>query len=97
VRSIAELSAVAELGELELNIAHNEIDSMTVELKGRGAAGPVMTPKDEINARIQERQKHLELLDARFQLQKAEVSLLRQSGGIEKWLQSLPRSSSVTP
>jgi hypothetical protein len=93
LRSIAELDAMAELAGLEQNIAQTELNSTVIELKGK-AGGPILTPKDEMNAHIQERQKYLDLLDARLQLQKAEISLLRQTGKLEKWLQSTELSSS---
>src|ERR1035441_5412083 len=45
--------------------------------------GPQMTPKDEQNARIAERDKYLAVLDAAFQLHQAGIRLLRQSGDLE--------------
>ena len=37
---------------------------------------------------MQERQKYLDLLDARLQLSKARVSLLRQTGQLDRWANS---------
>ena len=48
-----------------------------------------MTPGDEQNARIQERQRYLDLLDAKLQVEKAEVYLLRQSGGLSRWIEGM--------
>jgi len=47
-----------------------------------------MTPKDEQNALITERDKYLSVIDAGFQLRQAEIQLLRQTGELESWLKS---------
>jgi hypothetical protein len=41
-----------------------------------------------MRSRIQERQRYLEMLDAIFQLQEAQIRLLRQTGELEGWVQS---------
>lgn len=89
LHSIPELSTTTELAEVEQKIAESELSSALAEMK-QGSGGRLMTPKDEMNARIQERQKYLDLLDARLQFAKGEISLLRQAGTLDKWLQSLP-------
>ena len=89
--SIAELSAKAELAELDQGIAQDQLDATLVQLtsgSGRDSAPP-MTPKDEMNARIQERQHYLEMLDATFQLRQVQISLLRQTGQLQSWIQSV--------
>ena len=48
-----------------------------------------MTPEDEQNAHIRERQRYLDLLDAKLELFKAKVWILRQQGQFGAWLQSL--------
>ena len=45
-----------------------------------------MTPKDEQNQRIAEREKYLAVVDSNFQLRQAEINLLRQTGQLEQWL-----------
>jgi hypothetical protein len=52
-----------------------------------------MTPKDEQTARIQERQRFLEVLDAEFQLRQTQIYLLRQNGELEDWLKSTTHAS----
>jgi outer membrane protein TolC len=89
--SIAELAAKAELAELDQGIAQDQLNATLVQLtsgSGRDSAPP-MTPKDEMNARIQERQHYLEMLDATFQLRQAQISLLRQTGQLQSWIQSV--------
>jgi outer membrane protein TolC len=88
--SIAELATKAELAELDQGIAQDQIDAIRVQLtaeNGRGGARPI-TPKNEQEARIQERQRSLEMLDAIFQLREAQIYLLRQRGQLESWIQS---------
>ncbi|HET6217252.1 MAG TPA: hypothetical protein VFE27_09575 [Acidobacteriaceae bacterium] len=67
---ITELATNAELAELNPGIAQEQVNAMLVQLtSGRGReSAPPMTPKDEMNARIQERQRYLEMLDAAMQL-----------------------------
>ena len=48
------------------------------------------TPESaEQQARIEERRRYEEVLDAGFEILKAELSLLRATGGIEQWYKSL--------
>ncbi|WP_213805725.1 TolC family protein [Granulicella sp. dw_53] len=94
----SELSARVELASIDRELAQNQLDVLLVQLQAGGGSGsaPLMTPKDEQNARIQERQRFLELLDADFQLHQVQINLLRQSGQLEDWLKSASQSQSVT-
>jgi outer membrane protein TolC len=100
--SIAELATKAELAKLDQSIAQDQLDAILIQLtagSGRGSTPP-MTPKDEENARIQERQHYLEMLDAAFQLRQAEITLLRQTGQLANWIMSVdhaPTSAPVEP
>jgi outer membrane protein TolC len=94
--SIAELVTKSELAELDQGIAQDELKTITIELKA-GSGGRLMTPEDEQNARIRERQRYLDLLDARLEALKAQVSLLRQTGQFSAWLQSLVQDPPVRP
>jgi outer membrane protein TolC len=94
--SIAELVTRSELAELDQGIAQDELKTITIELKA-GSGGRLMTPEDEQNARIRERQRYLDLLDARLEALKAQVSLLRQTGQFSAWLQSLVQDPPVRP
>jgi hypothetical protein len=73
-------------------------------LKSGNPDGPQMTPSDEQNARISEREKFLGVVDAGYQLRQAEIHLLRQTGQLIPWLKSaaaatpqLPAAPSPTP
>ncbi len=85
-----ELSARAELASLDQQIAQQQLDSILVQLQaGNGNPNtPQLTPKDEQNARIQERQRYLDLLDARAKLNETQIHLLRLTGQLEAWLKS---------
>lgn len=89
--SIAELTTKAELAQVDQGIAQDELDATLIRLKsssGESSTTP-MTPKDEANARMQERQRYLDLLDTMQQLHETQLSLLRQTGQLETWLRSL--------
>ena len=93
-RSTVELAARAEVARLDQQLAQQQLEILAVQLEsGTGNPdAPQMTPKDEQNARIAEREKYLSLLDAQFELMQAEVNLLRQTGALEQWLHSSARS-----
>ncbi len=97
--SISELAAKAELAELDQGIAQDQLNATLVQLTtGSGrASAPPMTLKDELKARIQERQRYLEVLDAKFQLREAEIHLLRQTGQLDDWIRSVGHAQTSTP
>jgi outer membrane protein TolC len=88
--TIDELKAQAEVAGFAQQLAQQQLDVLHVQLQsGTGNPnGPQMSPKDEQNARIAERDKYLAVLDAGFQLRQTEIQLLRQSGELESWLKS---------
>ena len=87
-RSAAELGVKAQLADLDYGIAQDELQSVLIA--GKASTGPVpVTPKEEQNARIQERQAYLEMLDARLSASRAQIDYLRQAGKLENWLHSL--------
>lgn len=88
-RSTAELAAHAEIAELDQQLARQQLEIVQIQLKSAGAGSAPMSPKDEQNALISERDKYLTVLDTRFQMQQAQISLLRQTGHLEQWLKSI--------
>jgi len=84
----AELSTRAEIATLDQQLAQQQLDIMLVQLKaGTGnLSGPQMSPKDEQTARITEREKFVALLNANFEAQQAEISLMRAAGELENWI-----------
>jgi outer membrane protein TolC len=89
-RTTVELEARAEVASLDRDLARQQLDVMLVQIQsGSGnSQGPQMTPKDEQNSRIAEREKYLSYIDAGFNLQQAQINLLRQTGDLENWLKS---------
>jgi outer membrane protein TolC len=95
----AELSTRAEIATLDQQLAQQQLDVLLVQLKvGSGnLAGPQMTPKDEQTARITEREKFVAVLNANFEAQQAEISLMRAAGELEAWLATAMRVQSSSP
>lgn len=91
--NLRELDAQAEIASLKQQIAGEELKSVLSQLElGNGSAAgaqPQPTPKAEQLARIDERQKFQDALDAGFDLSKARLSLLRVLGHMEDWLHEL--------
>jgi hypothetical protein len=93
--SLRELDTLAEIASLKQQIAHEQLQSVLAQLElGNGSgngpgATPQLTPKAEQLARIDERQKFQDALDASLELSKARLSLLRALGHMEDWLQEL--------
>ena len=91
-KSIGELVAQEEVAGLQNELAQDQLDSITTQLRlGSGGQGtaPIL-PKDEQAAHIGERNRFVDLLTTRYQLAQARVSLLRSVGRIEEWAKSQP-------
>lgn len=93
--SLRELDAEAEVASLKQQIAEEQLKSVAAQLEaGNGATGtpgapPQLSPTAEQQARIDERQKYLDALDAGFDLSKARLDLLRALGHMQDWLNEL--------
>lgn len=93
--SLRELSTEAEIAGLKQQIAAEQLKTVMTQLElGNGAgtvpgAPPQLTPKAEQLARIDERQKFEESLDAGFDLAKTRLGLLRALGHMQDWLNEL--------
>lgn len=87
-----ELDAQAEVASLKQQIAREQLKTVLTELEnGNGAAGapgasPQLSPKQEQLARIDERQKFEDSLEAGLELSRARLGLLRALGHMEDWL-----------
>ena len=82
-----ELSqAQADVAELEQQRAQEQLRILELQLASPDSTPVPMTPKEEQNARISEREKYLAVIDATFQRHQAVISLLRQMGHLEDWL-----------
>jgi outer membrane protein TolC len=93
--NLRELDALAEVASLKQQIADEQLKSVLAQLElGNGAssgpaAQPQLSPKAEQLARIDERQKFEDSLDAALELAKARLNLLRALGHMEDWLAEL--------
>jgi outer membrane protein TolC len=87
----AELQARTELAAIDRDLAQEDLKTILLQLSGPGSTDGTkqLSPKDEQNARLQERAKTLDLLDAEFQLSQTQVNLMRQTGQLDLWLRSL--------
>jgi outer membrane protein TolC len=95
----AELSTRAEIASLDQQLAHQQLEVMLVQLKaGTGnLSGPQMSPKDEQTARIAEREKFVNVLNANFEAQQAAIGLMRAAGQLENWITTAIRALPSTP
>ena len=78
--AVRQLAAAREVARLEYELAKSESQAAHVRVQ-EGTANV----KDEENARINEYGYYESLLDANFELQKAQLQLLRTTGELEKW------------
>lgn len=79
-RSVAQLSAAHDVARLEHQLAQSDIETAHEKIQAGGA-----TLKDEQTARITEHERYATYLNTTFELDKAEVQLLRQIGQLEGW------------
>ena len=93
--SLRELDGEAEVASLKQQIANEQLKAVMTELQvGNGAgnapgAPPQLTPSAEQRARIDERQKYEDALDAGLDLSRARLNLLRALGHMQDWLDEL--------
>jgi outer membrane protein TolC len=95
----SELAVRSEIASLNRDLAQDQMDALTIQLQSNAAnpSGLQMTPKDEQNARLQERQRYLDLLDADLELRQTEINLMKENGQIGDWLHSTITAPGVTP
>lgn len=93
-QSIEELTAQAEVAALQQELAQSQLETILTQLQtgsGQPNATP-LTPREEQTARIEERQRYEDSLDADFELTRARLSLLRAVGSVEDWAKSAPKN-----
>lgn len=79
-RSVRELAEVRDISRMEHQLAESDIETAHARIES-GAA----TLKDEQSAKIVSQQRYAAYLDSSFQVDKAQIQLLRQVGGLETW------------
>ncbi len=86
--SATELALREELARDEQEIAQDQLEALQVQLQASAGAlqGPQTSPKDLLNAQLQERQRYLDLLNVQLQLRQTQVNILRQNDGLSGWV-----------
>ncbi|MBZ5530769.1 MAG: TolC family protein [Acidobacteriia bacterium] len=79
-RAVEQLAAARDVAQLEHQLAQSDIESAHARIESGQA-----TVKDEQNARIAEHQRYAAYLESSFELDRAQVQLLRQTGELETW------------
>lgn len=91
--SVSELNAQERVAQLQSEIAQAQLASIETQFNsgtGQPGAKPV-TPMQADQAHIEERQRYLDLLNARLALMSSQLGLLQMTGGLESWIQSAPQ------
>jgi outer membrane protein TolC len=79
-RSLAQLSAAAEVAKLEYEIANTSVDAAESRMESGNA-----TARDVENARLDASDRYASYLDAQLEMEKAQMQLLRQTGELYEW------------
>ncbi len=89
---LRELKAEQDVASLQQQLAQDTLQSLQVQMQngaGSAAATPV-TPQQAEQARIDERSRYIDKLDADFAVERVQLQLLRQTGGLQAWLKAQP-------
>jgi outer membrane protein len=79
-RSVQQLAAAREVAQLEHQLSQADIEAAHAKVES-GAA----SIKDEENARVSEHQRYTAYLNSSFELDRAQIQLMRQTGQLEAW------------
>jgi len=85
-RSVEQLAAAREVSQLEHQLAQSDIEATHAKIES-GAA----TLKDEQNARVAEHERYTAYLNSSFELDRAQIQLMRQIGQLETWALGPPK------
>lgn len=98
-RSTRTLAARSEVADLQQQLASQQLASIRTQLQASAANPnvPQRTPKDQANAEVDERGKYVSMLNSRFDLQQAQVQLMRAQGSLDGWLRAAAASPAATP
>ncbi|HEY1528455.1 MAG TPA: TolC family protein [Candidatus Angelobacter sp.] len=79
-RSVEQLAAAREVAQLEHQLAQSDIDATHAKIESGTAS-----IKDEENARVAEHERYTAYLNSSFELDRAQIQLMRQIGQLEGW------------
>ena len=80
-RSVEQMAAAKEVADLEYQVAQSNLESMKVRLDTGSVAW-----HDVQDAREQLNERYNTLQDANFELERAQITLLRATGELENWV-----------
>ena len=80
-RAVAQLTAALEVASLEYQVAQSSLEAAGVR-----ADSGTATIHDVADARTQANGRYSALQDAGFELERAQIGLLRATGGLDNWL-----------
>jgi len=91
--SLAELRAAQKVARLQSDYAQESVDAVVTQLQSGGGNpnAPQMTPRDEQKARVEERRRYVDKLEADLQLIEAQIQLERTRGNLEEWARQAPQ------
>lgn len=100
--SAREISARSDLAAIDRDLAQEQLNAVLLQLTAASASDsspdrPQLTPKDEQNARLQERARTIDLLTAQFQLTQLQINLMCQLGQLDAWLKTAPAAPTALP
>jgi len=92
--TIPELRAQQRVARLQNELAQEQLESVLTQLQNSVSTpgAPALSPADEMQARIAERERYVDFLGSELELTKAELNLLRATGGIEDWVNTRPHT-----
>lgn len=79
-RAVAQYAAAREVARLEHQLARADSDAVQARMEAGTAS-----LRDQENARLTENQRYAAFLDASYELDRAQIQLLRSIGELEEW------------
>lgn len=79
--SVEQLEAAEQIRQLEYDLAQSNTKTIEIRLNSGGA-----TVEDANNARLERAERFKALVDAKFELLRARIGLLRSTGELESWV-----------
>ena len=79
-RTVAQLGAARDVAKLEYQLSQNNTQAMQAKIEAGQA-----TLRDQQQAQLDENDKYSTLLDSTYELDRAQMQLLKQTGDLEKW------------
>jgi outer membrane protein TolC len=79
-RSVQQLAAAREVAQLEHQLAQADIEAAHAKIESGQAS-----IKEEENARVAEHERYTAYLNSSFELDRAQIQLMRQTSNLESW------------